>query len=50
VDIQVSSQSGENIIAQWIRVMGNSEVITRAGEHMDEPKYVVSLYLEVDYS
>ena len=30
--------------------MENSEVITRVGEHMDELEYVVSLYLEADYS
>src|SRR5216683_5583844 len=45
VDIQVSSHGGENIIARWIRVMGNGEVIARAGERIDEPEYVVSLYL-----
>jgi len=50
VDIQVSSHSGENVIAKWIRVMGNGEVVARAGEHTDEPEYVVSLYLPSDYS
>src|SRR6266851_2793209 len=32
VDIQVSSHSGENVIARWIRLMGNGEVVARAGE------------------
>ena len=50
VDIQVSSHSGKNIIAKWIRVMGNSKVIAQAGEHVNEPEYVVSLYLPSDYS
>ncbi len=50
VDIQVSSHGGENIIAKWIRVMGNGEVLARAGESVDEPEYVVSLYLPSDYS
>ena len=27
VDIQVSSHSGENVIAKWIWVMGNGEVV-----------------------
>ena len=30
--------------------MRNGEVIARAGEHMDKPEYVVSLYLQADYS
>src|SRR6266851_7678079 len=30
--------------------MGNSEVLTRAGERADEAEYVVSLYLPSDYS
>ncbi len=50
VDIQVSSHGGENIIARWIRVMGNGEVVARAGESANEPEYVVSLYLPSDYS
>jgi len=50
VDIQVSSHGGENVIAKWIRVMGNGEVVTRAGERTDKPEYVVSLYLPSDYS
>src|SRR5216684_288444 len=50
VDIQVSSHGGENVIARWIRLMGNGEVIARAGERDDEPEYVVSLYLPSDYS
>src|SRR6266853_4663980 len=50
VDIQVSSHGGENIVARWIRVMGNGEVVTRAGERANEPEYVVSLYLPSDYS
>ncbi len=50
VDIQVSSHGGENIIARWIRLMGNSEVVARAGESANEPEYVVSLYLPSDYS
>ncbi len=50
VDIQVSSHGGENIIAKWIRLMGNGEAIARAGERADEPEYVVSLYLPSDYS
>ena len=50
VDIQVSSHSGKNIIAKWIRVMGKSKVIAQAGEHVNEPEYVVSLYLPSDYS
>ncbi len=50
VDIQVSSHSGENVIAKWIRVMGNGEVVARAGEHVNEPEYVVSLYFLSDYS
>src|SRR6266851_5270669 len=50
VDIQVSSHGGENIVAQWIRLMGNGEVVARAGERADEPEYVVSLYLPSDYS
>ncbi len=50
VDIQVSSHGGENIIAKWIRVMGNGEVLARASERADEPEYVVSLYLPSDYS
>src|SRR6266851_4924285 len=50
VDIQVSSYGGENVIAKWIRIMGNREVVARAGEHADEAEYVVSLYLPSDYS
>jgi len=50
VDIQVSSHGGENIIARWIRIMGNGKVIARAGESAGEPEYVVSLYLPSDYS
>src|SRR6266851_21387 len=50
VDIQVSSHGGENIVARWIRVLGNGEVVARAGEWADEPEYVVSLYLPSDYS
>src|SRR5216683_900079 len=50
VDIQVSSHGGENVIAKWIRLMGNGEVVTRAGESAGEPEYVVSLYLPSDYS
>src|SRR6266851_9124604 len=50
VDIQVSSHGGENIVARWIRVLGNGEVVARAGERADEPEYVVSLYLPSDYS
>src|SRR5216683_6130876 len=50
VDIQVSSHNGENIITKWIRVMGNGEVIARAGEHANEPEYMVSLYLPSNYS
>src|SRR5216683_8278182 len=30
--------------------MGNGEVLARAGESVDEPEYVVSLYLPSDYS
>src|SRR6266853_369843 len=45
VDIQVSSHGGENIIVRWIRLMGNREVVARAGEQANEPEYVVSLYL-----
>jgi len=30
--------------------MGNGEVITRAGKHMDEPEHVVLLYLKPKYS
>src|SRR6266853_1949667 len=50
VDVQVSSHGGENIVARWIRVLGNGEVLARAGERADEPEYVVSLYLPSDYS
>ncbi len=50
VDIQVSSHSGENVIARWIRLMGNGEVVARAGETDNEPEYMVSLYLPSDYS
>src|SRR6266853_1491004 len=50
VDLQVSSHGGENIIARWIRLMGNGEAVARAGERADEPEYVVSLYLPSDYS
>ncbi len=50
VDIQVSSHNGENIITKWIRVMGNGEIIARAGEHVNEPEYMVSLFLPSDYS
>src|SRR6266851_4399168 len=32
VDIQVSSHGGENVIARWIQVMGNGEVVARASE------------------
>jgi len=46
----VSSHNGKNIVAYWIQVMGNGEIIARAGEHTDEPEYVVSLYLPTDYS
>src|SRR5216683_1480139 len=49
-DIQVSSHGGENIIARWIRLLGNGEVVARAGERANEPEYVVSLYLPSDYS
>ena len=30
--------------------MGNREVLARAGEDPDKPEYVVSLYLESNYS
>jgi len=50
VDIQVSSHNGENVIAWWIRVIGNGEVVARAGEHADKLEYVVSLFLPADYS
>src|SRR5216683_2192085 len=30
--------------------MGNGKVVARAGEHTNEPEYVVSLYLPSDYS
>jgi len=50
VDIQVSSHNGENVITWWIRVMGNGEVVARAGEHTDELEYVVSLFLPANYS
>src|SRR5229473_3339210 len=50
VDIQVSSHGGENILARWIRLMGNGEVVARAGERANKPEYVVSLYLPSDYS
>src|SRR5712671_6718441 len=40
VDIQVSSHGGENIIARWIRLMGNGEVVARASERANEPEYV----------
>src|SRR5713101_2465585 len=50
VDIQVSSHGGKNIVARWIRLLGNGEVVARAGERADEPEYVVSLYLPSDYS
>src|SRR5216683_3655605 len=50
VDIQVSSHGGENVIARWIQLMGNGEVVARAGERANEPEYVVSLYLPSDYS
>src|SRR5216683_6141855 len=50
VDIQVSSHGGENIVARWIRLMGNREVVARASERANEPEYVVSLYLPSDYS
>src|SRR6266853_1523337 len=43
VDIQVSSHGGENVIVRWIRLMGNGEVVARAGEQANEPEYVVSL-------
>src|SRR5712671_4697310 len=45
VDIQVSSHGGENVLARWIRLMGNGEVVARAGERANKPEYVVSLYL-----
>ncbi len=50
VDIQVSSHGRENVITRWIRLMGNGEVVARAGESANEPEYVVSLYLPSDYS
>ncbi len=50
VDLQVSSHGGENVIAKWIRLMGNGEAVARAGERADEPEYMVSLYLPSDYS
>src|SRR5216684_76355 len=50
VDIQVSSHGGENIVARWIRLLGNGEVVARASERANEPEYVVSLYLPSDYS
>ncbi len=50
VNIQVSSHSGENVITKWIQVMGNSEVVAQAGEHVNKPEYMVSLYLSSDYS
>jgi len=30
--------------------MGNGEVVARAREHMDKPEYMVSLYLQANYS
>jgi hypothetical protein len=50
VDIQVSSQSGKTVIARWIRIMGNREVVVRAGESQDKLEYIVSLYLKSKYS
>ena len=49
MDIQVSSQSEENIITQWIQIMRNGKVIARVGEYRDKLKYMVSLYLKLDY-
>jgi hypothetical protein len=50
VDIQVFSQSEKNVITRWIRFIGNGEVVTRARESADKPEYVVSLYLNSNYS
>ena len=50
VNAQIPDQAGNLILATWIRIMGNGEVLARAGEHGDEPEYVVSLYLDPDYS
>jgi hypothetical protein len=50
MDIQVTNLDGDNVNAKWIRFLGNGEVLARAGEREDEPEYVVSLYLESDYS
>jgi len=49
-NIQVSNADGDIVITQWICFLGNSEVVARAGEATNEPEYVVSLYLESDYS
>ena len=49
-NIQVSNTDGDIVVARWIHFLGNGEVVARAGEAVDEPEYVVSLYLESDYS
>ena len=49
-NIQVSNADGDVVVTRWIRFLGNGEVVARAGEAANEPEYVVSLYLESDYS
>ena len=50
LNIQIADSEGRTVVARWIWRMGNGEVLARAGEEEDEPEYVVSLYLESDYS
>jgi hypothetical protein len=50
MDLQVTNLDGENINTKWIKFLGNGEVLVRAREREDEPEYVVSLYLESNYS
>ena len=50
LNVQIADSKGRTVQARWIRRMGNGEVLARAGEEEDEPEYVVSLYLESNYS
>ena len=50
LNVQIADSEGRMVAARWIRRMGNGEVLARAGEEEDEPEYVVSLYLESNYS
>jgi hypothetical protein len=50
VNCQIPNALGQLIIAPWYCIMGSGEVVLRARESVGEPEYMVSLYLNANYS